>query len=267
LFNSGAVGNFREVMVQQHEVTLIRGILIEIDGECLRVGKIIDKMPVDGFELYERYVRGWLENHPLLSKAEVRFSGRWVHCILRFDTPVQIKSDRRRELWDTVIRAVQRSLPSDPEAPSLLAMTRPLGSVNSKTGRQVELIKEGEPVTELEVLHFGEELTRRGFATVTQILFGATTVSPCPCCCKVDSTLHAAAPLYRTNDPGVTNRGTCYGCGKVTLTKLVDLVLKGRNEEVADDDAEPKVVTPDSGGDFDDLDCPFDVPANGQGDE
>ncbi len=267
LFNSGAVGNFREVMVLQYEVTQICGILFDIDSDCLRVGKIIDEMPADGVKLYERYVRSWLENHPLLSKAEVRFSGRGVHCILHFATPVEIKSDRRREQWDTVIRAVQRSLPSDPEAPSLLAMTRPLGSVNSKTGRQVELIKEGEPVTEQEVLHFAEDLTRRGFATVTQILFGATTVSPCPFCCKVDSTLHAAAPLYRTNDPGVTNRGTCYGCGKVTLTKLVDLVLKGREEVAVDDDANSEAVAPASGDEFDDQDCPFHVPANGQGDE
>ena len=267
LFNSGAAGTFKDVMVQRHGVTLIRGILIELDGECLRVGNVIEAMPADGFELYERYVRGWLENHPLLSKAEVRFSGRWVHCILHFATPVEIKSDRRRELWDTVIKAVQRSLPSDPEAPSLLAMTRPVGSVNSKTGRTVELIKVGEPVTELEVLHFAEDLTRRGFATVTQILFGTTTVSPCPVCCKADSTLHAAAPLYRTKDPNITSRGSCYECGKVTLTTLVDLVLKGRDEDAGDDAADADVVAPASGDEVDDQDCPFHVPADGQGDE
>ena len=266
LFNSGAIGTFKEVMVQRHGVTLIRGILIEIDGECLRVGKVIDKMPADGFELYERYVRGWLENHPLLSKAEVRFSGRWLHCILRFATPVEIKSDRRRELWDAVVRAVQRSLPSDPAAPSLLAMTRPVGSSNSKTSRQVELIKAGEPVSEQEVLHFAEDLTRRGFATVTQILFGTTTVSPCPICRKEDSTLHAAAPLYRTRDPNITGRGSCYHCGKIALATLVDLVLKGRDEEGSDDAeaAQSAAAAPDE---LDDQDCPFSIPADGQGDE
>lgn len=267
LFNSGAVGTFKEVMVQRHGVTLIRGILIEIDGECLRVGKVIDEMPADGFELYERYVRGWLENHSLLSKAEVRFSGRWLHCILHFATPVEIKSDRRRELWDTVIKAVQRSLPSDPEAPSLLAMTRPVGSVSSKTGRTVELIKAGEPVIELEVLHFAEDLTRRGFATVTQILFGTTTVSPCPICRKADSTLHAAAPLYRTKNPAITSRGACYECGKVTLTTLVDLVLKGREEDAGYEVVDADVVAPAAGDEGDAGECPFHVPANGQGDE
>ncbi len=266
LFNSGAIGTFKEVMVQRHGVTLIRGILIEIDGECLRVGNVIEAMPADGFELYDRHVRGWLDNHPLLSRAEVRFSGRWLHCILYFATPVEIKSDRRRELWDTIIKAVQRSLPSDPEAPSLLAMTRPVGSVSSKTGRTVELIKAGEPVTELEVLQFAEDLTRRGFATVTQILFGTTTVSPCPICCKADSTLHAAAPLYRTKDPNITSRGSCYECGKVTLTTLVDLVLKGRDEDTGDDTTDADVAAPASGDEVDDQDCPFHVPANGQGD-
>jgi hypothetical protein len=267
LFNGGAVGTFKEVMVPRHGVGLIRSILIEIDGECLRIGKVIDEMPADGFELYERYVRGWLANHPLLSKAEVRFSGRWLHCILHFDTPIEIKSDRRRELWDITIRALQRCLPSDPEAPSLLAMTRPLGSVNSKTGRQVELIKPGVPVTELEVLQFVEELTHRGFATVTQILFGTTTVSPCPICQKEDSTLHAAAPLYRTKDPHITSRGSCYHCGKVTLTTLVDLVLQGREENARDDAADAAAVAPAGGDDIDDQDCPFHVPADGQGDE
>ena len=266
LFNGGAVGTFREVMVQRHEVTLLRGILIEIDGECLRVGNVLEEMPTDGHELYERYVRGWLDNHPLLRKAEVRFSGRWLHCILRFATPVEIKSDRRRELWDAVVRAVQRSLPSDPAAPSLLAMTRPLGSSNSKTGRQVELIKAGEPVSEQEVLHFAEDLTRRGFATVTQILFGTTTVSPCPICRKEDSTLHASAPLYRTRDPNITGRGSCYHCGKIALATLVDLVLKGRDEEGSDDaEAAPSAAAaPDE---LDDQDCPFSIPADGQGDE
>lgn len=266
LFNSGDIGTFKEVMVQRHEVTLIRGILIEIDGECLRVGKVINEMPADGYELYERHVGGWLDNHPLLRKAEVRFSGRWLHCILRFATPVEIKSDRRRELWDAVVRAVQRSLPSDPAAPSLLAMTRPLGSVSSKTSRQVELIKAGEPVSEQEVLHFAEDLTRRGFATVTQILFGTTTVSPCPICRKEDSTLHAAAPLYRTRDPNITGRGSCYHCGKIALATLVDLVLKGRDEEGSDaaEAAPSAAAAPDE---LDDQDCPFSIPADGQGDE
>ncbi len=267
LFNSGAVGTFKDVMVQRHEVSQIRGILLEIDGECLRTGTIIDKLPADGFELYELHVRGWLVNHPLLSKAEVRFSGRGLHCILRFETPIEIKSDRRRELWDTLVKAVQRCLPSDPEAPSLLAMTRPLGSVNSKTGRHVELIKEGEPVTELEVLLFVEDLTYRGFATISQILFGSTTISPCPICRKQDSTLHGAAPRYRSRDPHVTNRGSCYHCGKVTLATLLDLVLQGRDENAHDEAAGAAAEAPAGDDDIDEQDCPFHVQADGQGDE
>ena len=146
-------------------------------------------------------------------------------------------------------------------------MTRPVGSINSKTGRQVELIKPGEPVTELEVLHFAEDLTRRGFSTVTQILFGTTTVSPCPICQEEDSTLHAAAPLDRTKDPHITSRGSCYHCGKVTLTTLVDLVLQGREEDAHDEVADVAAVAPAIGDDIDDQDCPFHVPADGHGDE
>lgn len=264
LFNSGAVGTFKEVMVQRHEVTLLRAILIEIDGECLRVGNVIEAMPADGFELYKQYAGGWLDNHPVLRKAEVRFSGRWLHCILRFETPIEIQSDRRRELWDTVVAAVQRALPSDPAAPSLLAMTRPVGSVNSKSGRRVELIKAGEPVTEQEVLNFAEDLTRRGFATVTQILFGSTTVSPCPFCREEDSTLSGTAPRYRTSDPRIINRGSCYHCGKVPLVDLIDLVLKGRENEQTTkqgDSTTAVALATNSSND----DCPFTIPTESQG--
>lgn len=269
LFNSGAVGTFKEVMVRHHEVTLLRGILIEIDGECLRVGKVIESMPADGFELYERHVSGWLDNHPILRKAEVRFSGRWLHCILRFDTPVELKSDRQRDLWDAVVVAVQRALPSDPEAPSLLAMTRPIGSINSKTGRQVELIKPGESVTEQEVFYFIDDLSQRGFATAMQILFGSTTVSPCPFCLEEDSTLSGTAPRYRTSDPRIINRGSCYYCGKVALNDLISLVLKGREKEQAPkaSDSHPTESTaPNTAAvDSDHDDCPFSIPAKGQG--
>jgi hypothetical protein len=242
LFNAGAVGTFRHVMVRNHEVTHLRAILIEIDGECLQIGNVIEKMPADGFELYERHVRGWLDNHALLRKAEVRFSGRWLHCILWFDTPVEIQSDRRRELWGRIVKAVQWSLPSDPEAPRLLAMTRPIGSVNSKTGRKVELIKAGEPVSQTEVLNFADELTRRGFSTVSQILFGSTEVSPCPICRKEDSTLSAISPNRYSPDPAISCRGSCYHCGKVDLTSVINLVAKGREKKAPGTEAGNKVV-------------------------
>lgn len=269
LFNGGAVGTFKEVMVRLPEVALLQGILIEIDGECLRVGGVIEEMPADGFELYDRYVVGWLDNHPTLRKAEVRFSGRWLHIILWFVKPVEIKSDRHRELWDEVFTAVQRALPSDPAAPSLLAMTRPVGSVNSKTGRKVELIRPGEPVTEQEVFNFVDDLAQRGFATITQILFGSTTVSPCPFCCEEDSTLSGTAPRYRTSDPKIVNRGSCYHCGKVTLSDLIALVLRGReNEQTPTEDDSHSIAVAAADAVADDSehdDCPFSNPAEGQG--
>jgi hypothetical protein len=250
LFNGGAVGTVQNVMVQEHELTLVRGILLEIDGECLNFGGLLGPPCVDGKDLYERHVRGWLDNHPVLRKCEVRFSGRWVHCILWFAKPVEIKSDRQREHWKAIIRAVQRSLPTDPEAPSLLALTRPIGSVNSKTGRHVEILREGEPVTQTEVLQFAEDLTYRAMSTVAQILFGTTSVSPCPLCSEVDSTLNCTASQYRTTNPKVARRGTCYHCGRVTLESLLGLVLRGRvksgegaDNEWADDDAARRGTT------------------------
>ncbi len=268
LFNAGTVGTFRDIMVQRHEVTLVRGILIEIDGECLNVGgNVIDLACADGYELYERYVRGWLDNHPVLRKAEVRFSGRWIHCILWLDTPIEIKSDRRRELWDTVIRTVQRALPSDPEAPSLLAMTRPIGSTNSKTDRQVELLRPGQPVTEVDVLNLAEDLARRGFATSMQILLGSMTVSPCPVCLADDSSLHGVAPRYGTSTPDATNRGWCYHCGKVPLAALIATVVKGRGEAGQEDNAHTEGASgaEPRRGNGDESDIPFSTTANCHG--
>lgn len=270
LFNGGAVGAVTDVMVQEHEITIVRGILLEIDGECLNFGGLLGPPCLDGNDLYERHVRGWLDNHPVLRKCEVRFSGRWVHCILWLAKPVQIKKDRHREHWKTIIRAVQRSLPTDPNAPSLLAMTRPIGSVNSKTGRHVEVLREGEPVTETEVLQFAEDLAYRAMATTAQILFGTTSVSPCPLCGEVDSTLHCTASQYRTANPKITNRGTCYHCGRVTLDALLGLVLKGRvksgegaDNERAEDGAARTVIAED----FSDRGNRFTSPAEGQGGE
>lgn len=268
LFNAGAVGTAQAIMVQQHEVTLVRGILLEIDGECLRFhGSVLDLACADGYELYEQHVRGWLDNHPVLRKAEVRFSGRWVHCILWLDRPIEIRSDRRRELWDAVILAVQRALPSDPEAPSLLAMTRPIGSTNSKTGRQVELLRCGEPVTEVEVLNLAEDLSRRGFATAMQILLGSTTVSPCPVCLADDSSLHGSAPRYGTSTPDVTSRGWCYHCGKVPLATLISKIVKGRGEDERDDDAhaEGAACAEPPRDEYDESDIPFSTTADCQG--
>ena len=267
LFNAGAVGTFKEIMVQAHEVTLVRGILIDIDIECLRVGKVITEAPTDGHDLYEKYVRGWLDNHPILRRCEVLFTGRGVHCILRFAKPVEIKSDRRRDMWETIIRAVQRSLPSDPAAPSLLAMTRPVGGINSKNGQRVKLLRAGELVTEQEVLQFVDDLTRCGFATFMQIIFGASNVSPCPICRKSDSTLYGTAPKYRTNDPQITRRGSCYHCGKVDLVRVVELVLKDRNEEDGEDADERAVEAESAQAAHNDQDIPFSTTAEGQGDK
>jgi hypothetical protein len=268
LYNAGAVGVFGDVMVQEHEVTLVRGILLEIDGECLNFEGILGPPCLDGKELYERHVRGWLDNHPVLRKCEVRFSGRWVHCVLRFAKPVEIGSDRQREHWKALIRAVQRSLPTDPEAPSLLAMTRPIGSVNSKTGRQVELLRAGESVTESEVLQFAADLSVRGFATATQIFFGTTDVSPCPICREPDSTLHCTASRFRTTNPKIGNRGSCYYCGRVTLADVLGLVLKGRGESSegdGDDQAAENTAYPGAAEEVSDRDqAPLTNPAESQ---
>jgi hypothetical protein len=146
-------------------------------------------------------------------------------------------------------------------------MTRPIGSTNSKTNRQVELLRPGQSVTEVDVLNLAEDLARRGFATSMQILLGSTTVSPCPVCLADDSSLHGVAPRYGTSTPDVTNRGWCYHCGKVPLAALIATVVKGRGEGVRGDDTtgEEASSAEPSRDQGDDSDIPFSTTANCHG--
>lgn len=232
LFNAGRIGTAKEIAVTVAEVTRLNGILLELDIECLRVGPVLKKACRDGHELFAEVGRTWFGNHPLFSKAEVRFSGRGLHGILWLASPIVFDSPRKRELWQQVIRAVQRALPTDPAAPDLLGMTRPIGSINSKTGRHVERLRAGEPVTEAEILSFCDDLHRRGMATVMTVLFGSTTVCPCPKCGDPEQSL-AAVSTARTTAANVGNRGRCYECGNVTLTDLLELVFHGRPSHAA----------------------------------
>jgi hypothetical protein len=245
LFNGGRIGTASEIAVTVQEATALRGILLEIDLECLRVGPVIKKPLRDGRELFAEVGRTWFHYHPLLRKAEVRFSGRGLHLILWLDKPIQLDSEQKRELWRHVIRAVQRALPTDPAAPDVLAMTRPVGAVNTKNGRRVETLREGQPVSEDEILQFCDDLHHRGMATVLKVLFGSESVCPCPKCGDPEQTL-APVASQRSSAREISNRGRCYQCGSVSLVEVIGFVLAGRPKHGVGGDCE-------SGNAFDDI--------------
>ena len=148
-------------------------------------------------------------------------------------------ADQRR--WAILVRAVQASLPSDPNAPGITGLTRPIGSINSKNGAVVKVLRPGTPIDPDRVREFVAELAAAPFRVVATILLGADTVAPCPLC---------RAPGSRL---GVLDRlGKCYGCGKVTLERLFDTILTdpppgaggGDAEPDEPDDEPPSVVAP-----------------------
>src|SRR5262249_31760351 len=111
---------------------------------------------------------------------------------------------------------LKASVPSDPQAPQLIANTRPIGSINSKTGRQVRLLKAGTPIHAEMIEEWAQEISRKPFEALGMILFGQKRVAPCPYC---------LGPKSRRDLGEVV--GFCYGgCGKITFKRFHAPFLK-----------------------------------------
>ena len=219
LFNDGVTGSIQQVQVSKERVAQLRGIMFDIDPLIIRQNPLIPSHPSSAPEFYREVAQTWLRRHPVLDKAEVRCSGQGLHVILRFDTPVVFHTDGDRDRWDGVAKVIQAALPVDPDAPSITATTRPVGSTNSKNGAAVTLLKPGTPVRAEEVLALYEEMKTAPFQTVLGILAGPGEVSPCPYCQREGSTLRPVRIV-----------GFCYGgCGKIPLQRLYELLLLPRN--------------------------------------
>ncbi len=210
LVNDRKTGLAATIQIPKEMITSLHGIMIDIDPHLLRA----DALPAGSLEtptkLYELAVRYWLARHPLYTKAEVRSSGSGLHVLLGIEPAVVFECPGERDRWAAIVEIVQSILPSDPHAPGITALTRPLGSINSKTGNTVETLKTGVPIKPDELLHFVETIRVRPFWIAAQLLVG-DHISPCPVCRKRDTRL------------GVMDRvGRCYGsCGNVSLGMLL----------------------------------------------
>jgi hypothetical protein len=109
---------------------------------------------------------------------------------------------------------VQYTLPVDVNAPGIIATTRPVGSVNSKNGAVVELLRPGQSVTPKQVEEFVARVEKAPFKEIATVLIADTQVSPCPVCRGEGSRLDV---LDRV--------GMCYACGKVNIEQLFDAVF------------------------------------------
>ena len=57
------------------------------------------------------------------ASAEVRASGTGLHLVLWLKPPLELHSTAEQEYWDHVVRAIQRTVPVDPNMPGITALT------------------------------------------------------------------------------------------------------------------------------------------------
>ncbi len=213
MFNDGVTGTASRIQLPTGRITRLRGLMIDVDP-----GKLIPDNPLfppaeDPREFFGR-IQAVLDRHPLVRDAEVRSTGTGLHLLLWFEPPVELEDAGGQRRWDGLIRLTQATLPSDPNAPGITALTRPVGSINSKNGARVEKIRRGSPVDPQRVVEFAAQVKAAPFRVVAGILLGSERVTPCPICSGARSALAA-----------LDHAGRCYGCGSVSLATLYGAIL------------------------------------------
>jgi hypothetical protein len=218
LVNDRQSGPIAAVSVAEAGITRLNGILLDFDPDRLHPDLAPPSVLACPDQLWHGVVRAWLDRHPVFARAEVRSSGRGLHVIVWLSPPVEFETEADRQKWAAVVKILQKLLPTDPDCPGITAMTRPLGSVNSRNGVEVRLLRPGEPISADDVLEICRQAVARPFGTVAGLLFADKRVSPCPVCRVDGSRLDV-----------LDHAGMCYGrCGKVRLGQLFDCFLRPR---------------------------------------
>ena len=212
LYNERKTGTFAQVQLPLERVTTLHGFLLDVDPGLYRPGNAIFP-PADDPEAFFKKIKPVLDRHPLVRSAEVRLTGTGLHLIVRLDPPVELASAADQARWDALVRVVQATLPVDPNAPGITAVTRPVGSVNAKNGVAVRVLRPGKAIDATAVEEFVTRLSKAPFKEVVTVLFGEQRISPCPVCKAEGSRLDVLDHI-----------GKCYCCGKVTLAQVLDLV-------------------------------------------
>jgi hypothetical protein len=213
LVNGRGQGTFAEVQLPLERVTTLHGILLDLDPKLYRPGNPYFPPADDPRKFFEN-IAPVLDRHPLACSAQVRMTGTGLHALVLLEPPVELHSEAEQNKWASYVRVVQGTLPTDTNAPGITAVTRPVGSTNSKNGAVVEVLREGRPVTPEAVEEFVKRVCEVPFKEVAEVLCGGASVTPCPVCKANGSRLDALDQV-----------GMCYGrCGKVSLEKVLDCV-------------------------------------------
>jgi hypothetical protein len=217
LCNDRKMGNFVEVQLPLERITTLHGFLVDLDPKLYRPGNPIFP-PHDDPRVFYDAVKPVLDRHPLARFAEVRATGTGLHVIVRLSPPAELTSASAQRHWDSMVRAVQHTLPGDTSAPGITALTRPVGAANSKNSATVALLRPGEPLNPAAVEQYLAGVARAPFRQVVTVLLGDEHVQPCPVCGAADSRLDV-----------LDHVGICYKCGKVRLAQILDLVFTDRD--------------------------------------
>ena len=216
LYNDGAKGKAGQIQVPLEGITRLAGLVIDLDPDLIHPENGIFP-PAQEAVVFFRGISPVLERHPLLRYAEVRASGNGLHLLVLIDPPVELRTNGEQRHWDAIAKMIQRTLPADPRAPGITALTRAVGSLNGKNGRPVVLLKDGRPVDQQEVIRFATQVARSPFRTIAEILLGADRTDCCPLCHQ-----HGLTAYDR--------EGRCYHCGRVGLDRLLSVILVGRDD-------------------------------------
>lgn len=212
LVNNGATGPIDRVSVAEELIVVVRGIMLDFDPHLLRPHLFSQGTGEDADRLFRQTVNPWLNRHELWRNSEVRFSGTGLHVLLWLEPWIEINHEGERQRWSGITKVLQAAFPTDPVAPGITALTRPVGSINSKSGQPVRIVKKGQPVSPAAIISFFDQLRNAPFHSVAALLFGRDRISPCPICVAHDSTLTVQS-----------GHGECYGrCGRVEYEQLMD---------------------------------------------
>jgi len=210
LVNDRRRGTKYEITPKVDEVTAIHGFMNDLDCKMLDPAVVGEDSVESAAALYEQHVRHWLDRDTVLTKAEVRDTGGGLHVILWLDEPIVVAAGEARQ-WDDIARGIRNALPGDPNLNGVIALTRPVGAVNTKYDppREVRLLRSGEPVTCAEIRDLAQRVATQPARLWMRLFFGGERVTPCPLCGKESL---GVAGYWQVR---------CYGCGRVNAASLV----------------------------------------------
>jgi hypothetical protein len=216
LYNDCRIGPASLIQLPLERITSLSGFAIDLDPGLIRPDNGLFQPSDDPRTFLER-IEPVLSRHPLLRHAQVRATGSGLHLLVLLGPAIRLNTSGEQSYWNALAKIVQRSIPADPRAPSITALTRPPGSTNAKTGKRVEILKQGNPVSQEEVVRFAKAMSDGPFLTIVQILLGTDRVEICPICQQQALTVYA-------------KEGRCYECGRVRFDALLDMVFLPRGE-------------------------------------